>query len=407
MSNDILWRSVNSLYLWVQKEKHQGWDPYDGLSGEVTQKVANKKWLSILILQLNLYSPVNLRPMFRIKKGCANKARALFSRAYLNLYSLTGDKNFKIEAKTILKKLETQNLSKNKDEFCCASYYFPYIAPKHYLGPSLPDIICVTESAKSFIQGYAILKKKKYLLLANKAVKFLLNKLVGSFEEEVYFKYTPLERGKIVFNVSALALETISALLRYSGNESLLEIGQDVVKLLIKHQRVDGAWPYSIHTNSRMYYWQIDYHQGFIIDGLLEFFPYITHGKLRDQTKYAIHKAITFYMKKQFTLEGASYYRYPIKYPIDIHNQAQGIITFSRLYSRTGDKKYLKFAQKIAQWTIKNMQSQEGYFYTHKWPGFVNKTPHMRWGQAWMILALSTLLSMGGTQNESHYDWPN
>jgi hypothetical protein len=37
------------------------------------------------------------------------------------------------------------------------------------------------------------------------------------------------------------------------------------------------------------------------------------------------------------------------------------------------------------------MQDKEGYFYYQIYPLIINKIPYMRWGQAWMLLALSTL----------------
>jgi len=123
----MLLESINSLYLWVKKERYLGWDPYDGLSGEISRKFADKKLLNIAIIQLNLYSPVNLRPLLGIQKGCSNKALALFSRAYLYLYATTEREEFKFEAKVLLKELEKQNISSNVNKFSCASYYFPII----------------------------------------------------------------------------------------------------------------------------------------------------------------------------------------------------------------------------------------------------------------------------------------
>ncbi|AEC51936.1 hypothetical protein PNA2_1020 [Pyrococcus sp. NA2] len=401
MDTQMFWDSLNSLYSWVKRERYLGWDPYDGLSGKISRKFADKKLLNIAIIQLNLYSPVNLRPLFGIRKGRSNKALALFSRAYLYLYSITGSEEFKIEAKTILNALEEQNISNDNRKFSCASYYFAYIAPKHYLSSSVPDIICVTESIKSFVTAYEVLGKRKYLNLALRGTNFLVNDLLELYKDVAYFKYTPEERGKIVFNVSALALETIASLLKHAFNTSLIEIGENIIELLLKHQRKDGAWPYSLYLDSGIYYWQIDYHQGFILDGLATFLPYIQNEELRKITLKSIESGVSFYMNRQFSSDGWSYYRYPIKYPIDIHNQAQGIITFSKLYKAFSDLKYLNFAKRIAEWTIRNMQDSSGYFYTHKWPGFVNKTPYMRWAQAWMMLALSELLVAGGALNEN------
>ena len=85
-----------------------------------------------------------------------------------------------------------------------------------------------------------------------------------------------------------------------------------------------------------------------------------------------------------------SYWRIPKKWPVDIHNQSQGIITFSMFEDY--DPGYLGFAEKIAMWTIKNMQDANGRFYYQKWPFVINKIDYMRWNQGWMFLALTKLL---------------
>lgn len=375
---------------YVAKENYRGWDPYDALcSKRIPKSFLKNKLFAMLLIQLNLYSPINFRTILKINKGTSNKALALFSRSYFILGNIFRETSYLDKGFRLLNEL-LANIRES-----CNAYYFPYVAPKHSLGPDIEDIICVTETMKTISSA---LKYRKEDELENN-IKFLIEKLLKKFLVEkrdfAYFKYTPHEEGKIVFNVSALALESLSEVmnLKLHSEYDLFVLINKIVKFLIKNQRDDGAWPYSIYTEKGKYYWQIDFHQGFIIDGLNSILPYLD-GKLRTETENALNKAIRFYMEKQFTKDGYSYYRYPFKYPIDIHNQAQGIITFSKLYKTRGEEKYLDFAKKIALWTIKNMQSPEGYFYAHKWPFFVNKIPYMRWGQAWMMLALATLLEV-------------
>ena len=153
-----------------------------------------------------------------------------------------------------------------------------------------------------------------------------------------------------------------------------------------------GIWPYSVNLNSHKVKWQTDFHQGYVLNGLMKFYPNIEDKGLRKKVIQAIKNGANVYLNKQFN-GPMSYYRYPtMKYPVDIINQAQGIITSSNLYSFFNNDCYLKKATQIAMWTIKNMQSPQGYFYTHRWPFMINKMPYMRWGQAWMLLALSSLL---------------
>jgi len=112
---------------------------------------------------------------------------------------------------------------------------------------------------------------------------------------------------------------------------------------------------------------------------------------LQDDITDAIEKGLSFYKKKQFLPSGQSLWRLPKKWPVEIHNQAQGIITFSLLESYHPD--YSAFAKTIAHWTIHNMQDPSGFFYYRKYPWFTNKIPFIRWSQAWMLLALSELMS--------------
>jgi len=99
---------------------------------------------------------------------------------------------------------------------------------------------------------------------------------------------------------------------------------------------------------------------------------------------------LDFYFKNQFFENGRAKWRLPKLYPADIHNQSQGIISLVEMNSYSDQ--YLPFADKIAKWTIDNMQHKNGYFYYQKFKNFSNKIPYIRWSQAWMLLALSTLL---------------
>ena len=79
-----------------------------------------------------------------------------------------------------------------------------------------------------------------------------------------------------------------------------------------------------------------------------------------------------FIKEKQFLEDGRCHFRYPKLYPIDIHDQAQGIIIFSKL--RNFNENYPNFAQKIANWTISNMKDEQGYFYYQKYDWFQIKS---------------------------------
>lgn len=388
-NEEVLFDSINRLYIWVKKEDYKGWDPYDALSGDIAKYIAKSNLLKFLLIQFNLYSPVNFRPTFRIDKNISNKSIALFIQAYLNIFKLTGLEKFKQEALSLLGYLESKSLAGYTD-YCWSSHYYEFIGVKHVLEPSVPDIVGTTSAINSFLLAYELTKEKRYLEIVCSAINFLIAELLEVDTYGSHFKYTPNEKEKIVFNVSALALSSLSKFMMYTKKREILNIVNATTAFLIKYQMENGAWPYSLYKEKNFFYKQIDYHQGFILDGLLLSLPFLANEN-KNNTHVSIKKGAQFYKNRQFAKEGFCYYRYPLKYPIDIHNQAQGIITFSNLSEL--DDNYLDFSKKILSWTINNMRSEEGYFYTHKWPcQITNKIPHMRWGQAWMMLAMATLL---------------
>ena len=108
---------------------------------------------------------------------------------------------------------------------------------------------------------------------------------------------------------------------------------------------------------------------------------------------------LDFYYKEQFFQDGRSKWRIPKIWPVDIHNQAQGIITFCIL--KEFYPECISFAKTILDWTITNMQDKKkGYFYYKKHMYLAHKTPYMRWSQAWMFLAFINYFE-SNNRNES------
>ena len=202
--------------------------------------------------------------------------------------------------------------------------------------------------------------------------------------EGIVIAYTHNSKS-ICYNSSLLAMQILLRAYEISQDKILIETSEKAVNYVVSKQHSDGHWNYSINPMTKEERVQVDFHQGFILDSLLDYFKKTDDYSILKSIK----KGINFYKFIQFSPEGVSKWRYPKEYPIEIHNQAQGIITFSKLNEFLPDS--LDFANIVAKWTIKNMQDKEGYFYYQKYPLIINKIPYMRWNQAWMLLALTTL----------------
>ncbi|MDD2339471.1 MAG: hypothetical protein PHG79_04230 [Methanosarcina sp.] len=385
---------VDSLYNWVLKNQYYGWDIYDGLNSPLTQKITNP-YLRILLLQINKYSPINMRKILKVKKGIDVKGIALFAQSYATLYSVTGEEKYLSEMKKAIDFIKEKSLREKYGYDCWASHYYPYITlGKSTLSVDVPDIIGTGQATIALIKSYNITKNSEEKDIAISAAEFIVNELFQNDDKYPFFAYSKSDDNPkhITLNASAQAMEALCAL-NIGDNEKYKSVCESAAQTLIQTQNNDGSWDYSIHKDGSKKRTQLDFHQGYIIDGLLAFLP---HSHNKNEIIECIIKASDYYNNIMFRKDGRSYFRYPLAYPIDIHNQAQGIISFSKLTWL--DNKYADFAEKIINWTVCNMQDNSGYFYYQKWPFITNKIPHMRWGQAWMMRALSTYLekSSGG-----------
>ena len=386
-------KSIERLFEWVKENRYLGWDTYDGLNSP-TLKGINNHYLQLLLLQANYYSPLNLRPILSIEKGIDLKGMALFAQAYASLYKITGDEQYLTEMKSAMRFIKVKTLKETYGHDCWASHYYPYVnIDRSTLSLETPDIIGTSQAIIALVKSYNILKDTTEKEMASSAVTYLLKELFVNDAKLSFFKYTGSDRQPphIIINASAQALEAIVAYWQLEYNSDLKSVCERVCRTLLQTQRDDGAWDYSIYRDGSTKRVQLDFHQGYIIDGLLAYLPYSDNSKCIHN---CILKASNFYKNIQFKDKGHGSYRYPLPFPIDIHNQAQGIITFSKLSHF--NNKYADDACSIILWTIKNMQDRSGYFYHQKWPIITNKVPYIRWGQAWMMVALTTFLEAKG-----------
>jgi hypothetical protein len=97
-------------------------------------------------------------------------------------------------------------------------------------------------------------------------------------------------------------------------------------------------------------------------------------------------------MDNFFEESGRPKYYHNRAYPIDSQCASQGIDTLANFADV--DKESLKLAQKVANWTIENMQDSKGFFYYRQYPfGIKAKAPMLHWAEATTYKALTTLLS--------------
>ncbi len=108
-----------------------------------------------------------------------------------------------------------------------------------------------------------------------------------------------------------------------------------------------------------------------------------------DVSAESLKIGLEYYLNTFFEKSGIPRYYSNQKYPIDINNPAQLVLTLEEFGCL---QEHRKLVEHVLLWTIKNMQDAKGYFYYQKKRYYKIKIPYMRWSQSWMFLALSTYI---------------
>lgn len=378
-------RSYKKLFNWLKKNNFRGYDPYDGLNNNFFMKKRRNKLLNLTLLNFHKYSIINLRHLFAVKTTVDNQGSALIIKA---IFKYGVGEDTKIIIQDLLKYIKKKSLKYKYGVHCWNGHNFPIQSRVEFQNPEIPGVIGTEACASAFFE-YNNIEEREYIIdilmdIKNFFIKYLLMK-----NGITYFKYKPITPDNwICYNASIIAANYLTKIGITFDDPNLIEISKEAVDFIIFRQKSIGSWFYSLDLYTGKERKQIDFHQGFILDSIYDF---IKHTKPTDDKYFnALIKGAEFYKDEQFLSDGRCKWRWPRIWPIDIHNQAQGIITFSKLSDINIE--YLDFAKAIAKWTIGNMQDRSGYFYYQKWPFFTNKIPYIRWGQAWMMLALATLM---------------
>jgi hypothetical protein len=428
--------SLHKLLAYVEAEDFNGYDPYDTLNSWVPFHWLGK-WGPVLAIQLQKRNPINIRPLLGIKKGRNPKAIGLFLRAYSMLYRQDPRPEYLQKMHELFDWLKA-NPSKGYSKYCWG-YNFPWASSVKYLEAYVPSAVVTGFVVKGIYEYYQAIKPNRsneIIEVMAGAADFVLHHLDRHEDESgVCISYTPVMKDAC-YNASLLGAEILARYLaasdeqeqpvmssrpaqhpvmpsspmqytvipsspaqrdvsrhpestaqsldtrRPSGSatrDDVRHLIESTVDFVVARQLHDGRWNYSIDLESGKERTQIDFHQGYVIESIDEIMQLI--GLRKPHWEGSIRKGLEYYRKKQFYNDGRSLWRIPKEWPVEIHNQAQGIITFSKY------PEYMEFAKVIAQWTFSQMQRKNGSFDYRIYRTHSISIPYMRWSNAWMAVS--------------------
>lgn len=360
-----------------------GYDPYDALNSRVFKALPflNFRLARLALTQGVKRCPVNLRPLLLVPKTPNPKGIALFLSSLVRL-SKSGLAD------------ETESIGPMADKllalrspgrpYSCWGYNFDWQQRSELVPKGSPNIICSTFAANALLDAYERSPESPWLSAAVSTAEFILNDLFWrEGGPKACFSYTLVGRDEI-HNANLLGAAFLCRVGRISGDRKYLEPALDAARFSVSKQHPDGSWDYGEAPSQR---WIDNFHTGFNLVALRRIHDYTGTTEFDS----AIRRGFDFYRAHFFREDGAPKYYHNAAYPIDIHSAAQSLITLVEF--RDFEKENIELAQSVLNWALANMWDKRGFFYFQKHPHFTVRTPFMRWSQAWMLLALATLLS--------------
>lgn len=392
----VVLEDFKRLQKYCESENYKGWDPFDGLNSKVLKALLPLKQSAILrliVIQGFKRNPWNLRNPLMVPKQYNAKGIGLFLQGYCNLHRLLeqmpslvnelGSKETVLSRIHELSKLLIDLRSKGYHGSCWG-YNFDWQSRRLFLFPAYcPTVVATNFCATALMDAYEITGNKEYLDVALDSANFILDDLhLDEYEGENMISYSPLHGNDLVSNASLLGSKVLAYCYKYTGNKKYLEVARSSVRACCRGQREDGAWTYS-QIPPKL--WVDSFHTGYNLDGLIAYEEQTGDKDYHEN----IERGFDYYIKNFFNEDGSPKYYNDQQYPIDIHCPGQLLVTLHRLHKFC---EYSGLAEKVLDWTIKNMQDKKGYFYYQLKKGISSKIPYMRWSNAFMFYAMSYYL---------------
>ena len=381
--------SFLKLKSYCEAENFAGWDPYDGLNSKIFNALPFKHWdiARLAWIQGFKRSPINFRKLLLVPKEHNAKGIGLFLSGYCNLYDLAleGKTDFGTKEGLLSKINELANLLdelKNTNfSGACWGYNFPWQARRLFLFPKdTPTVVATTFCVEALFKAYDITKNEDYKTLALSAANFVMNDLNRTSHHSGFlFSYSPYKGNNTVYNASLLGAKTLSLCYKYSGDKTYMQTALKAVKSACDGQEKDGSWVYGLLPVQS---WIDSFHTGYNLDAIRIYQECTCDHQFEENIK----KGFDYYIQNFFEKDGTPKYYSDTMYPIDIHCPGQLFVTLSKLDEFNHNQ---ALADNVLNWTIKNMQSEKGFFYYQIKKRLSSKISYMRWSNAFMFNAMT------------------
>ena len=376
--NEKLISAIERLQSFIESSQYSGYDPYDALKSPLFRwpVFRSSHALRFAAQQAVKRSPVNLRRLLFVPKGVNPVTLGLCLQGYAALWAGKQPAELTRKAAFLMDRLE--QLAAKGFHGACWGYDFDWEARYARIPAYQPTVVAtgiITNALFLFHQATGDVRAGELCLSAARFVQHDLRQTAGE-DDAVCYSYSPFDK-QVVFNASMKGVRLLAQAYRLSGDEALRAAARRGAHYVLRHQRRDGSWAYSTSAAGGR---TDHYHTGYVLDCLDEYIRCTGDGEAAP----ALQRGVVFYLEQLFDDTRIPRFDSRHTYPVDSTAAAQALLTLTRFGETVR-------AAAVAEWMTGHMQDPSGSFYFRKYKGHTEKTPFMRWSNAWMFAGLCTL----------------
>ncbi|MDJ0840993.1 MAG: hypothetical protein QNK37_31065 [Acidobacteriota bacterium] len=388
---------LRRLDAWVRTNGWAGYDPYDirGLPWMIwigkRRKHAPFELLERIVNRGAAVFPGAGRFLFRVKPRVNAKAMGLFARAYTILHRLDTGVDYADRAAECFQWLR-RNMSPG---YSGAAWGYPFDwASRKLIPQGTPSSVVTCTAGDAFRTAWLLSGDPDALNVCKSVGRFLTKDLNRARNDKGHtcFSYTPVDDFQ-VHNANLMVAEFLVWLGKTIDDPALLELGASAGYFALDEQNDDGSLDYWSRAQRTVKGQMDHYHTGFEMRALCGLWRHTGDEAFLNGLK----RYDAFYRKHYLEPEGDGLiprFKPGSTQPVDIHSCAEALILNTTLAPH-----FPQAAEPVAgflRWIAANMQTTEGWFIYRLWDkGHLPRReviPYLRWGQAWMMLALALCL---------------
>ena len=374
-------QSIQAVSRWVEEHNYQAYDPGDGDLSFLRLFTFNTHFMRRLLTAAVLRVPFHIRPWIGIKPHRSTKGMGYMGWGFVKMYATTGDENYRRGADFCFDWL-MEHRSTSAKPYCWGNH-FSFSTRSGTIPRHTPTIVWSSLIGLAFLEAYEVLGNPRYLDVAASTAEWVKSLPREETSAGVCLSYVPFRQSSI-HNSNMLGAALLARVASHTNDREAVELARHAMTYSCRRQLADGAWYYGEEPH---YHWIDNFHTGYNLDCLKRY----AESTGDPQFESNLLRGFRYLKANFFEVDGRPKYYHDKSGPTDIQCAAQAIDTLA--FFSDIDPASLDLAERVARWTIENMQAPDGHFYYRDLRWRKVRTPMFHWGQGTMFKALAHLLS--------------